>query len=641
MSGMIALATIVPPVLAVFAVLYLGLAAFVARLTRQNPDNLISGFHVLIACYIAGTALSYGASDATLFGIGRVLILFSAGFIPVMFYLLYREYTVGAPPPVVVAMLSIIPIATTMLALTNAQHGMIWSAVETESGLVFSAFRDHAWYMRVHVPFAYSLFAYSALGVIVHLSMITPAHRGIIGMLLACALLPYAVNIANNFLGMGPPDFPFTASTLVVLFPFMAYVSLKMRSQEFSPLAYKTLFDHVRDPIIVLDNQQAIICVNRAAEELLGGKEKELTGRGLWDEFPVARQILEQANELDLTQTLRIDSSKIYELSVGPLTARRGQDVGMVVVCRDVTEKRKAQIQLADSEHLVRTLIETSSNGILRFARDGDTDDEYRCVFANRSAEAFVGHSRETLVGARLDELEQLDPKRLSRHFNDKEKRRTQLSFEVHTKRDKQDYWLRIVAEPVGADFSLTLIDITSRKLEEDKMMTEALCDPLTGVLNRRGFEQEAKASLQGTSAGAVLYLDLNNFKTINDRFGHKAGDALLKAFGHRLEFCLRPEDVLGRLGGDEFAILLPDIGIDDVRRIAERLVRTASEAYIIHGQEITCTASVGIALIPRHGQELWHLLDVADEAMYEAKSIPAKEAANDRAAYVEAATAS
>ncbi|MBT8094130.1 MAG: diguanylate cyclase [Gammaproteobacteria bacterium] len=638
---MIALVTIVPLVLAVFAVLYLGLAVYVAHATRKSANVLISGFLALIACYVASAALCYGATDASLFGIGRVLTLFSAGFIPVMFFLVYREYTVGAPHPAVVAVLSIIPVATTVLALTNAQHGMIWSAVETETGLVFSAFKEHAWYTYVHVPFAYSLFAYAAFAIIVHLPMIAPAHRRIIGMMLTCALLPYAVNIANNFLGMGPPDFPFTASSLALLFPFMAYVSLKLRVHEFSPLAYKTLFDHVRDPIVVVDTNQAIICANRAAEELLGGKEKELIGRGLWDEFPVARDILEQAKELDLTQTLRIDSSKTYEVSVGPLTARRGQQVGMVVVCRDVTEKRKAQIQLADSEHLVRTLIETSSNGILRFARDGDTDDEYRCVFANRSAETFVGGKKETLVGARLDELEQLDPGRLSRHFNDHDKKRTQLSFEVRTKHGKLDFWLRIVAEPVGADFSLTLIDITSRKREEDKMMTEALCDPLTGVLNRRGFEQEAKNALRGTSDGAVLYLDLNHFKTINDRFGHKAGDALLKAFGHRLEFCLRPEDVLGRLGGDEFAIVLPDVGLDDVRRIAERLVRTASEAYIIQGQEITCTASVGIALIPTHGQDLWHLLDVADEAMYAAKAIPDEEAANDRAAYVEAATAS
>jgi diguanylate cyclase (GGDEF)-like protein len=136
-----------------------------------------------------------------------------------------------------------------------------------------------------------------------------------------------------------------------------------------------------------------------------------------------------------------------------------------------------------------------------------------------------------------------------------------------------------------------------------------------------------------------VLYLDLNQFKSINDRFGHTAGDTLLKAFGHRLEFCLRPEDILGRLGGDEFAIVLPGVSVADAKHIAERLVGTASDAYIIQGKEITCSASVGIALMPQHGEELWHLVSVADAAMYGVKN-RSDEAANDRAAYVEAATA-
>ena len=181
----------------------------------------------------------------------------------------------------------------------------------------------------------------------------------------------------------------------------------------------------------------------------------------------------------------------------------------------------------------------------------------------------------------------------------------------------------------------MTLIDITQRKRNEDKMMADALRDPLTSVLNRRGFEKEGKELIRANEIGAVLYLDLNHFKSINDSFGHQAGDALLKAFGHRLEFCLRPEDILGRLGGDEFAIVLPGISVEDAKHVADRLVQTASEAYIIQGQEIKCTASVGIALMPEHGEELWHLISVADQAMYEAKTDAADDAANDGTAYV------
>ena len=94
--------------------------------------------------------------------------------------------------------------------------------------------------------------------------------------------MPFAVSIANTFFGVGPIDFPFLSSTLVLLLPLYAYASLSLRVYDFSPLAYQTLFDHVRDPIIVLDNEERIICANRRASEMLGVSEAELIGQQLW-----------------------------------------------------------------------------------------------------------------------------------------------------------------------------------------------------------------------------------------------------------------------------------------------------------------------------------------------------------------------
>ena len=634
--------TILPAVFAAASVVYLWLAVRVSRASVDTSNSTISYFLFLIGMMTAGSAFAYNATDSYIYGIGRTLTFFSAGFLPVALYSIYREFTVGKASALLIAVLCIIPVVSTVLAMTNELHHLIWSIVEVDGAIRFTEPDEHFWFKRVHAPFAYGLFGFSLIAMAGRLPTIARAHRKKIILLVVCAILPFSVSVVNTVFRVGPIDFPFTSLSLVLLLPLYWYASVAMRVYEFSPLAYQTMFDHVRDPIIVLDKSQRIVSANSPAERLLNSEEANLIGQRLWEDIPEAQAILDHSKDRDLTQTLKMNTDRYFELNSAPLRSPSGQNQGMVVVCRDVTERKLALQALADSEHLIRSLVEHSSNGILRFARDNrDRDARFRCTFANRAAERFLGSASGTLVGMPLDKLNILQPERLERQFGGDDPPRTSTGYETAIEGDEGEAWLRIVGEPVGNDFSVTLIDITQRKRNETKILADALRDPLTGILNRRGFEKQATEAIADNDQGAVLYLDLNHFKSINDRFGHQAGDALLKAFGHRLEFCLRPEDVLARLGGDEFAIVLPGVSIEDAKHVARRLVDTAFEAYIIQGQEIECAASVGIALMPQHGEDLWHLVSIADQAMYNAKQISKEDAANDKAAYVEAAIAS
>lgn len=167
--------------------------------------------------------------------------------------------------------------------------------------------------------------------------------------------------------------------------------------------------------------------------------------------------------------------------------------------------------------------------------------------------------------------------------------------------------------------------DITRRKQNEERLVSAALHDPLTGLANRQLLADRVSLAIanarRNACASAVVYLDLDGFKEVNDTLGHDAGDRLLEMVGQRLVAAVRQVDTVARVGGDEFAVVLWQVnGAPDAASVASKLLDTVSKQYGVRGRPVRITISAGVAIYPAHGYDAATLLESADLALREAK---------------------
>jgi diguanylate cyclase (GGDEF)-like protein len=178
----------------------------------------------------------------------------------------------------------------------------------------------------------------------------------------------------------------------------------------------------------------------------------------------------------------------------------------------------------------------------------------------------------------------------------------------------------------VGFTSAVYLAYIKRLIQERDALKDKATHDPLTGLANRSLFHDRLSSKVDYSTrygAGlAIMIIDLDGFKHVNDTYGHAAGDFLLQVIAGRINACTRSNDTVVRLGGDEFAIILPEIDNDrSAITIANKIINTIAESVIINGREVSVTASIGIALHSRYGSSADELIESADLAMYSAKN--------------------
>jgi diguanylate cyclase (GGDEF)-like protein/PAS domain S-box-containing protein len=280
----------------------------------------------------------------------------------------------------------------------------------------------------------------------------------------------------------------------------------------------------------------------------------------------------------------------------------------------------RQRVAIRHTETLMRHVVQNSFDAIVTLDAEGKIET------FNRAAEFMFGHAECEIRGSRLAELVSQSPEGSSR---DLLARAAEGPTEAVARcRDGRSLAVEVVVTAMDVDEDPKLVavirDITERKAHQEELKVRATHDPLTGLPNRillvERIEEALEEASRQSGTAAVLLLDLDRFKEINEALGHGVGDTLLKVVAKRLAEPLRPGDTLARLGGDEFAVLLPATSERDARRIGRQLIEVLGIPFNVEGFSLEVDASIGITLYPAHGVGAETLLQRADVAMYVAK---------------------
>ncbi len=396
----------------------------------------------------------------------------------------------------------------------------------------------------------------------------------------------------------------------------------------------KQLVASTLDAVVSIDRNGFVIEWNPQAEAIFGLRARQVIGRPLPREAVGTKlaDVFEQRAELRKrrieTVGRRADGEE-FAVEIAIDAVGGGAEQTFTAFIRDISERKHAQLELEKREQRFRALVEKSWSGVVLVSSD--------LAFAYISASTFrlLGYTEQELKGTSILSYVHPRERQAARQiFADllagrRQETQGELRF-MH----KSGTWVwlegfaqNLLHEPSVGAIIINYRDISQRKATEKQLEYQAYYDALTGLPNRLLFRDRvvnAIAQARRNRRGiAVMYLDLDHFKLVNDGLGHSIGDALLSEVAARLQGCIRASDTISRLGGDEFTILLNEIGdSDSVAGVARKILQSFSRPFRVEAHELFVTASIGIGLFPNDGEDVETLLKCADSAMYRAKEL-------------------
>lgn len=398
----------------------------------------------------------------------------------------------------------------------------------------------------------------------------------------------------------------------------------------------ESTLDSLQDAVITVDPEsRTILTCNPAVETMFGYAPRELIGS------PTETFFADQATyeQLGADYARILENGGVYrrklalphknghsvsvELTISALSETRGWREGIVASFRDVTQQDKAEERARLAESVVQNTVE----GVMI------TDLERRIIEVNPAFERLTGYKSSEVIGKKPDFL------RSGRHdaafyqrIRDDLTTKGFWQGEIWHRRKSGELFPSMASSAVLRDdegnithYSGIFTDISHHKHVQDRLEYLTRYDTLTGLPNRASFEELIEEAVQRSGSdqprAAVLFLDIDHFKTVNETLGHAAGDQLLRDVAHRLSQSLKPSDELARLGGDEFGIIAR--GLSDPRdatALSKSLLDQFQKPFQLEGREIYGSASIGISLVPEDGVDARNLMKNADSALFRAK---------------------
>lgn len=392
----------------------------------------------------------------------------------------------------------------------------------------------------------------------------------------------------------------------------------------------RTILDNVHDGVIACDERGRINSFNAAAARMFGYAAAEVIGRPIGELIPVMSSLSETQADAPAellhnreVTALHRDGSR-FPLRLRLSQTQQGTRHLWVVSVQDVREIHEAERR----RQLYASVFENSGEAILI------SDADNRILAVN--------HAFTTLTGYGIEDIRGRNPRLLA---SGKTARQTYQQMWANL--NQQGFWqgetwnrtkdgriypnwmtvsvVRDQEEQV-THYIVSYLDITERKAAEERVNHLAHHDALTGLLNRLSLvnrlDQALATARREQSQLALMFIDMDRFKNINDTLGHAAGDSLLVEVARRLSEVVRASDIVARLGGDEFVVVLSEVDdVNSVARVADKVLRSLAHPYVLSGQEACSSPSIGVALYPGDGKDIETLLKHADMAMYHAKA--------------------